>query len=47
MTFFDAIKFLNPDIALEIRKPNNLQILQVIWETFSGIHDIDGGNIQT
>lgn len=44
-TFFDALKFLNPQIALNISRPSNLTSLKDVWTKFISIDGIDGNKI--
>lgn len=44
-SFFDSLKFLNPQIALSLVKPNDLTYLQIIWDQFKSIEGIDGDHI--
>ncbi|KAK9751773.1 hypothetical protein QE152_g4759 [Popillia japonica] len=46
-TFFDGLKFLNPTIAVNIVKPENIKSLACVWEKFENVKEIDGGQIDT
>lgn len=43
--FFDALKFLRPEIALNLNKPSDLKSLETLWTQFKSVESIDGSKI--